>query len=540
MEKIAHLVLYTLEPIFYQLVYMSAGAIIIGLAIIITKMIFKNKLSYKWITIFWMIFIVRLIIPFDIRTYVSIYNLIPIYFENIGEIQPAYRNHYEYENMCANEIYTEETTSFQIKYYIFLGIILIWLIAVTYYILVYVCEQIELKFNLSKEQIKDERLIKILEKCKRELNIRKDIILTNNRNSKMPAICGVFKIKILLSDEIISLSDKDIYNIFLHELSHYERKDILYNFIITIIKGVYIFNPAIWLLLNELEKDIELATDEYALYYKSEEEKKEYVKTLDKIEKFEKDKNFLNGLGIVEKRKILNKRIENIRKISKNIANGKRVSKIATIIFIILFLVFFTKGKNYKTREELVELCTELNNYDNIHITEEFDYSNGEEKEIIDYYWKDNVMIQKINNGYCKTTNYYNFGNSQEILISNFGEEDKTIRYGRIQYSEMNSYGKLEIGIENLKNWICQYIWCGTEELRGRKTYKIALISPYQNYKDLYWIDKEKKLVLKVQSIFEENVETSYYYYEFDNVTDEDVKKPNIKDYPDYEIIREE
>lgn len=85
MEQFIYLILMNIEPIFYKLVYMSAGAIIIGLAIIITKIIFKNKLSYKWITIFWGIFIASLIFPFEIRTHVSIYNLIPIYFENLAE-----------------------------------------------------------------------------------------------------------------------------------------------------------------------------------------------------------------------------------------------------------------------------------------------------------------------------------------------------------------------------------------------------------------------------------------------------------------------
>lgn len=537
MKQFIYLILMNIEPIFYKLVYMSAGAIIIGLAIIITKMIFKNKLSYKWITIFWGLFIVSLIFPFEIRTHVSIYNLIPIYFENIAESQPALKNYARYQSLKLNNIYTEETTAFQIKTYIFLGIIIVWLLAIAYYILVYICEQIELKAKTSKQKIKDERLTRILENCKRELNIRKDIILVNNKNLKMPVICGIFKIRILLSDEIIALSDKDIYNIFLHELSHYERKDNLYNLIITIIRGVYIFNPAIWVLLKELEKDIELATDEYALYYKSEEEKKEYIETLEKIEKFE-NKNSLCAIGIAEKKKILNARIENIGKMSKNIASSKKISKFASIIFIILFLVFFTKGKNYKTRDELYELCTELNNYDNVHITQEvFDFDG--DKAIKDYYWREARMLSKYKNDYCEITQFYNFANNTDILIGNYGEDKSIISKG-IEYYGSNDYEKTNLlGIENIGYWSnCEYIWCGSEKLRGRETYKIALVGDYS--KTLYWIDKEKNLVLKEQDIYDEKIQTNYYYYEFDTVTEEDVEKPDINDYPDYKIITED
>ncbi len=534
MEHFIFLVIMYIEPIFYKLIYMSAGAIIIGLAIIIIKEIFKNKLSYKWITILWSVFIFSLIIPFELRTPISIYNLIPIYFENIGEIHPAYNYNCEFESAKANNMDAEEIASFQVQYYIFLGIILVWLAFVTYYALVYICEQIELNSIIKKKKIKDERLIRILEKCKKELNIRKDIILVNNKNAKQPSICGIFKIKILLSDEIISLADCDIYNIFLHELSHYERKDILYNFVITVIKGMYIFNPAILLLLEELKKDIELATDEYALYYKNEEDKKEYIRTLNRLKKFEKNKFFLYEIGIIEKVGNLDRRTKNIEKIRENISNSKRISKFATTVLIILFFVLFTKGKNYKSREELYNLCTAINNYNNVHIKNEW-YYNEELSNVEDYYWKDSVMVEKSNFNDAEITIYSNFGNSQEIGITNFNG-DKKIRYGRIQDSMISPSQKMS-AVESLQYWGTDYIWCGTEEIRGREAYKIAFISS-PSYKKFYWIDKEKNLILKVEDIWD-NTESheSYYYYEFDSVTDEDVKRPYTKDYPDYEVI---
>lgn len=517
------------EPICFKLIYMSVVATIIGVAILIVKKLFKNKLSYKNICIIWLLFIISLIVPFKIRTYFSVYNIIPVYFENIEEEQPALKSSFEAQNKLLNKsrYSQEDILKSEKESLIIFSIFALWFIAILYYVLVYMCGNIGLRMKFSKQKITEERIVKILETCKRELNIRKDIILVNNKNLKKPAIFGIFKIRILISDEIIALSDKDIYNVFLHELSHYERKDILYNFTITVLRGIYIFNPAIWLLFEELKKDIELATDEYALYYKSEIEKKEYISTFEKIEKFEKNKFFLRELGVVEKEKILNRRIENIGRINQNIVNRKKQTRFTTIIIAILILFFFTKGKNYKTQEELLALCEELNDYDNLHITREYFFNEVEEKT--DYYWKDLGMVCVNGENY----EYYDLLSYNRIGVY----ENQKIVMGKFSDSYSN---KFETVTNDLYITNVIYKFLGTETLRGRKTYKVALVGQTSNNKTVLWIDKEKNLILKVEDIFEDTTQTCYYYYEFNTVTDEDVKKPDIKDYPDYEIIREE
>ncbi len=73
--------MYILEPIFYEIVYMSIIASVIGILILIIRKLFKKQISSKWISRIWIIFIISLTIPIQIKSNVSIYNAIPINLE---------------------------------------------------------------------------------------------------------------------------------------------------------------------------------------------------------------------------------------------------------------------------------------------------------------------------------------------------------------------------------------------------------------------------------------------------------------------------
>ncbi len=72
-----------LSNIFYKIVYMSLIASIIGTIILIINKIFKNKISPKWKSRLWIIFIIMLIVPINIASKISIYNFLPIEIEGM-------------------------------------------------------------------------------------------------------------------------------------------------------------------------------------------------------------------------------------------------------------------------------------------------------------------------------------------------------------------------------------------------------------------------------------------------------------------------
>ena len=116
--------------------------------------------------------------------------------------------------------------------------------------------------------LKDRRINNILEKCRNDMCIKRNIAVVQGDDIKSPAIFSVLRPRILIPANIISnMSDNDIRNIFLHELSHYKRKDVLTNYVLNIINIIHWFNPIIRYFINEMKKDMELVCDYSALCY---------------------------------------------------------------------------------------------------------------------------------------------------------------------------------------------------------------------------------------------------------------------------------
>mgnify|MGYP003293383291 FL=1 len=85
--------LFEFAPIFYDIVYMSLIATIVGIVILIIKKIFGTRLSPKIYNILWLVFIVLLCVPIKIESSFSIYNVIPIDVSNISNVN--YRDEYD-------------------------------------------------------------------------------------------------------------------------------------------------------------------------------------------------------------------------------------------------------------------------------------------------------------------------------------------------------------------------------------------------------------------------------------------------------------
>lgn len=66
----------------------------------------------------------------------------------------------------------------------------------------------------------------------------------------------------------------------LHELIHYRRRDIWLKALVMLTVSVHWFNPVMWLMVRQVDRDIELACDETALTVLPEEEHLAYGETI--------------------------------------------------------------------------------------------------------------------------------------------------------------------------------------------------------------------------------------------------------------------
>ena len=436
-----------ISPIFYKLVYMSIKAMIIGLIIFILLKIFKKFINPRIRYMIWFIFIIMLLIPIEFKNdklySINFENNIQsvIYFQNSNNV-------YEYfSNNASEDVILEK--EYNSTYLNFKSVIpIIWLIILIFEILYFIIayEMFNKKLNKYKDLAND-RISNILERCKTNLKIKQKIDIIYHDFVKVPSLFGINKCKILLNKDIILLTDSEIEKVILHELTHYKRYDNLVNILINSLILIYIFNPIVIILLNNIKNEMEFTVDEQILKNKAKDERNEYCKILIKLSA---EKNyFLNSkMYFMNDKKLLNERIAGIK---SNFSN--KLIKLISVIFTICILIVF-----------IIILCNSnqiLKINDISKILEKGKYSQ-DKIQIINI--KYNLSGFKVL--YCLNSNNYNIidnnenkCNSNEICINLLNEEKLTYKYLKNEYLNNCDCGVISLYYKSENTFISYDYW---------------------------------------------------------------------------------
>ena len=203
---------FILSPVFYKIVYMSVIASCVGIVILIIRKIFTRSILPKWISRLWLLVLIALICPIQISSMFSIYNYIPkdtpiLFNHSIEEIPNiSFREEYDVAMQETKNIMEENVSQTQkqqmqkntdiaflkslsidiILPYLWFGISVIMSIT---YIMTYSIFALKISKYKNSE---DERLLFILEKCKKKLGINKKIKIIKQNNVKTPSLFGIF------------------------------------------------------------------------------------------------------------------------------------------------------------------------------------------------------------------------------------------------------------------------------------------------------------------------------------------------------------
>ncbi len=213
--------------------------------------------------------------------------------------------------------------------------------------------------KIGKQYVSDRRIIEILDLCKVELNIRKKIEIVEQKEVRIPALFGFFRPRVLVYNDIYKMSDDKIKYVFMHELAHYTKLDLLKNAIFSILQTVYWFNPIIHICFKNIRKDMEITTDNIAISHLNPSEHKEYCKVLIEVATSSNgrlcDKKTLLAnrvLGISNDKKSLEGRISMIKN-NENFSKKRWVIGIVGAILVVLLGVIFCTSKLSTTPPEL-------------------------------------------------------------------------------------------------------------------------------------------------------------------------------------------
>lgn len=204
----------------------------------------------------------------------------------------------------------------------------------------------------------------VFNESKAIMRINRDIPIVYTKEVSTPSLMGIVKPKLLIPDYLTEkLSAEEFKYIFLHELSHLKRKDILVNWILTLIQIIHWFNPFIWYAFYKMRNDCEVACDSLAISFLEQEERKKYGLTIIHLLEFMKKDNWVLGMtGMLNNKSNIKRRISMISMFRKK---SFKYTAAAIIIFIIIGGVTLTNAKSKRKLESLNNNISNENNYGN-------------------------------------------------------------------------------------------------------------------------------------------------------------------------------
>lgn len=123
--------------------------------------------------------------------------------------------------------------------------------------------------------VTDLEILNELSECMERLKIRRHVRLCRSMSAVSPMTAGFFHPYIVLPAK--NISQKELHFIFMHELIHVKRQDLLYKWLAQAVICIHWFNPFARLLTSEINRACELSCDEAVLnLLKNKEDKKAY------------------------------------------------------------------------------------------------------------------------------------------------------------------------------------------------------------------------------------------------------------------------
>ncbi|MET0554729.1 MAG: DUF4019 domain-containing protein [Vicinamibacteria bacterium] len=159
-------------------------------------------------------------------------------------------------------------------------------------------------------------VIDLLEDCKQELGVHVPMTVVQSPEIASPALLGFLRPRLLLPERLLESFDRDALRLlFLHEIAHAKRRDILVNWLATAVHVVHWWNPLVAYALARMRAEREIATDAAVLSHEPEAAGQRYGETLIRLLEFSSDRELLPGTaGVLEDRSELERRVTMIVK----------------------------------------------------------------------------------------------------------------------------------------------------------------------------------------------------------------------------------
>ena len=153
----------------------------------------------------------------------------------------------------------------------------VWLVGMCIYLIIVISNYIVYITRKHKKAIMITENA-VLNEVKKELKIKRHIKIRMSPDIQSPMLVGVlFPVIYIPCREI---PDENMRMVFLHELTHYKRKDLLIKWLSLFVNAVHWFNPLAYLLCANVSEACEVSCDMAVTKNMSDTEQKIYMKTI--------------------------------------------------------------------------------------------------------------------------------------------------------------------------------------------------------------------------------------------------------------------
>lgn len=322
-----------------------SGSIFILLLLLI-RHFFSEKLSKRWQYYIWLVVIVRLLLPFtpSVSLVGNIFDDIEQYMEeesvpysSINTSNNAQSEVDDTEDMAwmdteDQSFEPEEETQTDSE-----NLWAIWLVvAVILFIRKVTIYQSFVKYlHAGCMPVTEIEPLEALGRAMEQNHIKARVELHKNNLISSPLLIGFFHPCIVVP--ALNVPEESFYYTILHELTHYKRGDMFYKWLLQFTICMHWFNPLVYLMQHEIERECELSCDEHIISGLNNIEQRKYGDTLLEAVKMNGIyKNSLASVTLIGSKEILKERLKSIMSYKKK---RSKLTVAATVFATVLICV---------------------------------------------------------------------------------------------------------------------------------------------------------------------------------------------------------
>ena len=232
----------------------------------------------------WFLLLVRLVLPWAPPSECSVYNLLPVPFSQGRDVRARHGNQ-SLPGTARTGTLTESTGAFLrtpcgnagtglyeeparfLKSAVPALLLLVWLIGAAGLLGRIIIGHVWWRRLLrGARPITDRRVLEILDECRHLMGTPTPITVVATDQVPCPTLCGLWHPQLLVPRETLVAGDRDeLRHVFLHELAHLQRRDILVGYVASLLHILHWFNPLVALGLRRMRADRELVCDDLVL-----------------------------------------------------------------------------------------------------------------------------------------------------------------------------------------------------------------------------------------------------------------------------------